>query len=62
MIESLQSVWLGLELNSCPKKGDRGSTPIPAIKDCEKYNELEGFVKEERAKGLDESSPCNRIL
>jgi len=50
MIESLQSVWLGLELNSCPKKGDRGSTPIPAIKDCEKYNELKGFVKKERAK------------
>jgi len=28
----------------------------------EKYNESKGFVKEERAKGLDESSPYNRIL
>jgi hypothetical protein len=62
MIKSLQSVWLGLELNSCPKKGDRGSTPIPAIKDCEKYNESRKFVKEERVKGLDESSPCNCFL
>jgi hypothetical protein len=29
---------------------------------CEKYNESRGFVKEERAKGLDESNPYKRIL
>jgi len=32
------------------------------FKVCEKYNELKKFVKEERAKWLDESSPCNRFL